>query len=74
MTCLVSEVFLLAAIIPWGILMLGLQYKVIQDENLHHYPMLAVDLLLNLMPALTAFSYIFYEIYKRRSNALIYKK
>ena len=72
MTVLVSEVYLLAAIIPWPMLALGIQYKIVDDEELHHYPMLMIDILLNLTPAFTTISYVFYEIFKRKSNNYLF--
>ena len=74
MTMLVAEVYLLAAIIPWPMLALGIQYKIVQDEELHHYPMLMIDILLNLTPVFTTISYIFYEIFKRKSNTHLFHR
>ena len=68
------EIYLFAAIIPWAILCLGIHYKLVTDESYHYYPMLMIDILLNLTPALTVLAYVFYEIFKRRTNSLIYYK
>ena len=72
MALVVLEVCLIAAIIPWPMLALGIQYKIIQDEELHHYPMLMIDILLNMTPVLTTISYIFYEIFRRKTNTHLY--
>ena len=75
LTLIVAEVFIIAAVIPWAMLMLGLHYKVISEESgLHHHSMLMIDILLNLTPAFTIISFIFYEIFKRRANTYIWKQ
>ena len=74
MTLSALEVFLLAAIIPWALLSLGIHYKLVTDESYHYYPMLMIDILLNLPLGLTVVAYVFYEIFKRRTNSLIYYK
>ena len=60
LTFLVLEVFFIAAIVPWAILAIGIQYKVNPDESIWHFPQWIIDLVLNLTPALTLLSYIFY--------------
>lgn len=37
---LVSEVFLVAAIVPWALLSLGIMYKLVQDKSIHFFPIL----------------------------------
>ena len=60
LTLLVIEVFTLAAIIPWAMLSLGIHYKLVLDDDYHYYPMVLIDVLLNLTPAFTIGSYVFY--------------
>ena len=60
LTMLVAEVFLLAALIPWAMLSLGIHYKIVPDEDYHYYPMVMIDILLNLTPLFTIGSYIPY--------------
>ena len=60
LTLLVLEVFIVAAVVPWAILSIGIQYVLITDESIHHFPRWVVDVVLNLTPAFTLISYIFY--------------
>ena len=72
LTALVLEVFLIAAIVPWAILAIGIQYKLNQDEAIWHFPQYVIDIVLNLTPAFTLLSYIFYEIFRRMANKHLY--
>ena len=74
LTVLVLEVYLLAAVIPWSMLALGIHYKLVNDEENHYYSMLMIDILLNLTPVFTLGSYIPYEIFKRKANKKLFKQ
>lgn len=50
----------MAAVIPWALLALGIQYKLVNNPNIHFFPMWVIDILLNITPIFTGASYIFY--------------
>lgn len=62
----------MAAVIPWALLGLGIQYKLVNNNSMHYFPMWAIDLLLNATPGFTVLSYVFYEWWKRVANSKIY--
>ena len=70
----VIEVYLMCALIPWALISLSVQYYLIDDDNIHHFDQLAIDLMINLFPALTIPSYFIYEVFKRKANKDIYKE
>lgn len=72
LTLLVTEVFAMAAVIPWALLALGIQYKLVNNPAIHFFDMWIIDLLLNATPVFTVSSYLFYEWWKRVSNSEIY--
>lgn len=74
LTLLVTEVFAMAAVIPWALLALGIQYKLVTDPRHHYFSMLLIDLLLNATPVFTVSSYVFYEWWKRVANKHVYKR
>lgn len=50
----------MAAVIPWALLGLGIQYKLVSNNSLHYFPMWVIDFLLNATPGFTVLSYVFY--------------
>ena len=60
LTLLVTEVFAMAAFIPWALLALGIQYKLVTDTRQHYLPMLLIDLVMNIGLVFTVVSYVFY--------------
>lgn len=68
LTILVTEVYAMAAVIPWALLALGIQYKLVNNPDIHFFPMWVVDFLLNITPIFTGSSYVFYEVWKRKAN------
>jgi hypothetical protein len=50
----------MAAVIPWALLALGIQYKLVSNPSIHFFDMWVIDLLLNATPIFTVSSYIFY--------------
>ncbi len=74
LTLLVTEVYAMAAVIPWAILALGIQYKLVNNQAIHFFPMLFIDLLLNATPIFTFSSYIFFEWWRRSANKRIWNK
>lgn len=58
----------MAAVIPWALLALGIQYKLVNNPAIHFFDMWIIDLLLNATPVFTVSSYLFYEWWKRVSN------
>lgn len=60
LTFLVTEVFAMAALIPWALLALGIQYKLVTNPTHHYLPMLLIDLIMNISLAFTVLSYVFY--------------
>ena len=69
LTILVTEVFAMAALIPWALLALGIQYKLVNNPAIHFFDMWIIDVLLNATPIFTVSSYIFFEWWKRVANA-----
>jgi len=63
----------MAAVIPWALLGLSIQYKLVSREDMHYFPMWVVDVLLNGTPVFTVLSYIFYEWWKRVANNKVYE-
>ncbi len=60
LTLLVTEVFAMAAVIPWALLALSIQYKLVNNDSIHFFPMWLIDVLLNATSVVTLVSYIFY--------------
>ena len=69
LTILVTEVFAMAALIPWTLLALGIQYKLVNNPAIHFFDMWIIDVLLNATPIFTVSSYVFFEWWKRVANA-----
>ena len=57
---------------PWALASLGFQYKILQVESIRHFPMILIDVLINLTPAFTIIAYVFYEWFKRTANPALY--
>lgn len=74
LTFLVTEVFAMAAVIPWALLALGIQYKLVTNPAIHYFDMWVIDLLLNATPIFTVSSYVFYEWWKRVANKEVWKR
>lgn len=74
LTLLVTEVFMVAAIMPWAVFGLGIQYKLVNDPVIHFVPQWAIDIILNSTLVMTILCYVFYEWFRRASNTSIYKK
>lgn len=68
LTILVTEVFAMAAVIPWALLALSIQYKLVNNNSIHFFPMWVIDVLLNATSVVTLISYVFYECWKRMAN------
>lgn len=74
MTLLVIEVFTMAAVIPWALLGLGLQYKLMNDTTIHYFPGWLIELMLNGATVFTFISYVFYEWWRRDANSRVYSQ
>lgn len=74
LTALVIEVFGMAAVIPWSLLGLSIQYKLMNDPSIQYFPGWLIQVMLNGATFFTFFSYIFYEAWKRIANKQIYGK
>ncbi len=64
----------MAAFIPWALLGLSIQYKLINDPSIKYFPAELIEVLLNAATLFTFISYIFYEWWKRIANREIYKQ
>lgn len=74
LTLLVFEVFAMAAVIPWALLGLGIQYGLMKEREIRFFPEWLVQLLLNGATIFTFGSYIFFEWWRREANKKIYNK
>lgn len=66
------EVYMVAAIVPWALLSLGIMYKLVQDTSIHFFPMWIIDVILNATGGITLLTFFFYEWFKRVGNTRIY--
>ena len=64
----------MAAIIPWALLGLGLQYKLMTNTQIHYFPGWLIEVMLNAATVFTFISYIFYEWWRRAANRDIYAR
>ena len=74
LTLLVTEVFMIAATIPWALIGIGIQYKLVDDPDLQFVPQWVIDIALNSTGVMTLLSYVFYECFKRVSNRVIHQR
>lgn len=64
----------MAAFIPWALLGLSIQYKLMNDQTIRYFHPALIEFLLNSATIFTFVSYIFYEWWKRVANSEIYNQ
>lgn len=73
LTMSIVETFLITAFVPWATLIIGIHYKLVpEEEGIHYFDMLFIDILLNVTVVINTLAYFFYEIFKRTANKKIW--
>ena len=71
----IFETFSLPALLPWVLVSLIVQSKIVNDDRVNElYPPTLMSVLFNIMSIGSTVGYFLHEVLKRRSNTHIYKR